>query len=339
MTTSPHRSPFFAVVGFSTIVAAGILTLPAVAAAQDHDEEVQSLSAYPAKIWEDPGPIQHLDLFWGNGSPDREPVGPFTFVAEELGGTNPKAQVRDVNGVLWGAKWDEEVQSEVAASRLAWAMGLRVDETYYVETGTIVFPGRQRPALQRVGSFIDKQGNFKSPARFKRWIPGLKSKGDWPFDENPVMAEGGYSVLVLMNVIMANWDAKDSNNRIMSVPEATGTADWYMVGDYGACFGKMGGSTSHSKYDLVDYVGNPPVVRSVSGDRVHLEFKGRNASAHASVPLEGARFFANRAAELTLAQVEDAFRAARASDQELHGFAEAVYGRIREVVTKVSNKL
>ena len=335
MMTSPKRSSFLAVVGFSTIVASGIVTFPAVAVAQGRNEQGQSLSANPPRIWEDRGPIEQLDLFWGGGSPERVPVGPFTFVSEDLGGTNPKANVRDVNGVLWGVKWDEEAQSEVAASRLAWAMGLRVDETYYVKTGTIVFSGSQRPTFQRIGSFIDKLGNLKSGARFKRWVPEQKIKGDWPFDQNPLMAEGGYSVLVLMNVIMANWDAKDSNNKLLSVPETTGTTDWFMVGDYGACFGKMGGRTSHSKYRLRDFVANPPVVSSVSGDTVHLEFKGRNASAHASVPREGARFFANRAAELTLAQVEDAFRAAKATEQDLHGFAEAVYGRIREVVTKV----
>lgn len=336
MVTSSMRSRFFAIVGFSTIVAAGILTVPTVAAARDRaDGQARNLSANRLMIWEDRGPIEQLDLFWAGGSRDRIPVGPFTFVAEDLGGTNPKAHVRDVNGVLWGVKWDEEVQSEVAASRLAWAMGLRVDETYYVENGTIVFPGGQRPTFQRIGSYIDKRGNLKSAARFKRWVPEQKIKGEWPFDDNPLMTEGGYSVLVLMNVIMANWDAKDSNNKLLSVPETTGTTDWYMVGDYGACFGKMGGRTSHSKYRLRDFVANPPVIKSVSADAVHLEFKGRNASAHASVPLEGARFFANRAAALTLAQVEDAFRAANANEQELQGFAEAVYGRIREVVTKV----
>src|SRR5688572_337144 len=125
MTTSPKRSPFFAIGGFSTIIAAGILAFPTVGAAQDRAEQVRSLSANPSKIWEDRGPIEQLDLFWANGSPDRVPVGPFTFVAEDLGGTNPKAHVRDINGVLWGVKWDEEVQAEVAASRLAWAMGLR----------------------------------------------------------------------------------------------------------------------------------------------------------------------------------------------------------------------
>lgn len=42
--------------------------------------------------------------------------------------------------MLWGVKWDEEVQGEIAASRLAWAMGLRVDETYHVTTGKILSP-------------------------------------------------------------------------------------------------------------------------------------------------------------------------------------------------------
>jgi hypothetical protein len=108
-----------------------------------------------------------------------------------------------------------------------------------------------------------------------------------------------------------------------------------MIGDYGACFGKMGGFTSHSKYSLKDFLKNPPVIKSVTGDTVYLDYKGRSASAHASVSLEGARFFATRAKELTLAQVEDAFRAANTNDAELRGFSRAVYDRIREVVTKV----
>src|SRR5436190_14937144 len=167
MATSPKHPSFLAVIGLSTIVAAGILARPALAAAQEHEGQGQSLTINQLRIWEDRGPIEQLDLFWGGGSAERLPAGPFTFVAEDLGGTNPKANVRDVNGVLWGVKWDEEAQSEVAASRLAWAMGLRVDETYYVEKGTIVFTGGQRPTFQRIGPFIDRQGNFTSAARFK----------------------------------------------------------------------------------------------------------------------------------------------------------------------------
>lgn len=334
MTDSPRGSRSL-LTGFGAIAAAVILTLPAIAAAQGPATEVQAPSANAPKIWEDRGPIERLDLYWGNGSPDRVPVGPFTFVAEDLGGSNPKARVRDVQGVLWKVKWDEEAQSEVAASRLAWAMGLRVDEVYHVTTGAIVFAGPRRPTLQRIGPFIDGQGNLKSGARFERNVPEQTTRRRWAFDDNPLRGEGGYSVLVLMNVVLANWDAKNSNNRILSVPDTMTATDWYMVGDYGTAFGKMGRFPFHSKYDLKEYVANPPVVRSIEGDTVHLAYKGKNGAAHASVPLEGARFFASRAAALTLAQVEDAFRAANVSEQDLHGFADAVYSRIHEVVTKL----
>jgi hypothetical protein len=337
MVSYPRRTPCFGLAALMTLVMTGALATPAVAsAAGDHDKGHAEL-ARPSRIWVDRGPIQDLDLYWANGSPERVPLGPFTFLSEDLGGTNPKAQVRDANGVLWGVKWDEEARSEIAASRLAWAMGLRVDETYYVETARIVFPGGRPPAFQRIGSFIDKAGNFKSAARFKRWVPGEISRGEWALDENPVATDHGYSVLLLMDVIMANWDAKESNTKILAVPDAAGETDWYMIGDYGACFGKMGSRSSHSKYRLKGFLANPPVVSAVTGDSMYLEFKGRNASAHAVIPRAGARFFAAHAAGLTLAQVEDAFRAANAGESERREFAQAVYDRIREVVTKAGD--
>ncbi|MEO8678886.1 MAG: hypothetical protein ABI665_07560 [Vicinamibacterales bacterium] len=335
MVTSPKRSPFLIRVGLRSLIVAGLLSYPIAVSAQGGEQRLQRQGANAAKIWEDRGPVDRLNLYWANGSPERVPVGPFTFVSEDLGGTNPKANVRDVNGVLWGVKWDEEVHAELAASRLAWAMGLRVDETYYVGTGKILFPRGQRPALQRIAEYIDRNGTLRGPARFKRWITEYTSKGEWPLGDNPMKAESGYAVLLMMDVVMANWDAKDSNTRILSVPGETGATDWYMVGDYGACFGKMGGTTSHSKYRLNDFLVNPPVIKSVSGDTVYLAYRGRNGEAHASVPLAGAQFFADIAGNLTLAQVEDAFRAANAKDAELHGFAQAVYARIRDVVAAV----
>src|SRR6185295_13591980 len=156
--TPRANSPALVAVAILASVALGILTSPAVATAQ------------PRRILEDRGPVQNLDLYWGNASPDRAPIGPFTFLSEDLGGTNPKANLQDAKGVQWNAKWDEEVQAEVAATRLAWALGLNVEETYYVESGLIVFPGK-RPTLHRLGSFIDKSGKFRSAARFERRSP------------------------------------------------------------------------------------------------------------------------------------------------------------------------
>src|SRR5262249_12038965 len=120
-------------------------------------------SKNPRRPRTDPEPRSVL----GNTSPDRAPVSPFTFLSEDVSGTNPKAILRDANGVIWNAKWDEEVRAEVAATRLAWALGLRVEETYYVEDGQITF-AHKRPSFHRLGPFIDKAGRFRSAARFER---------------------------------------------------------------------------------------------------------------------------------------------------------------------------
>jgi hypothetical protein len=288
------------------------------------------------RILDDRGPVQSLDLYWGNTSAERAPVGPFTFLSENLGGTQPKAILVDANGVRWNAKWGNEVQPEVAATRLAWAVGLNVEETYYVEDGQIVFPDR-RPSFHRLGSYIDKDGRFRSAARFERRDANRVSKGHWSYGRDLMTDEDGYTTLVLMDVVMANWDAKNANHKILSMTDGTGTTDWYMVGDYGACFGKMGGLLNHSKFKLRDYVHNKPVITSVRGETVHLGFSGTNASAHATLPIEGVRLFATRAAALSVKQIEDAFRAAHASGADLDGFADATYQRMQEAIAVSSS--
>src|SRR4029453_1961705 len=98
-------------------------------------------------------------------------------------------------------------------------------------------------------------------------------------------------ILVLMDVVLANWDARDANTKILSVNDERGTTDWYMVGDYGASFGKMGGLFGRSKYKLKDYLRNRPVITSVDGQTVRLGYSGFNSTEHASVPLQGIRLF------------------------------------------------
>ena len=66
-----------------------------------------------AVLWRDPGAIGSKDLFWGSGAEARAPQGPFTFVAEDTSGTNPKITVKDARGVEWDMKFDEEVHAEV----------------------------------------------------------------------------------------------------------------------------------------------------------------------------------------------------------------------------------
>src|SRR5687767_10562841 len=90
-----------------------------------------------ARLWRDPTPIARRDLRWGSGSDARAPRPPFKFVEEDLGGSQPKVTVTDVNGVTWAVKFGIEVSSELASNRIIWALGYLVEEMYYVPSGTI----------------------------------------------------------------------------------------------------------------------------------------------------------------------------------------------------------
>src|SRR5258708_842505 len=49
-------------------------------------------------LWREPKDIDHRDLFHGPGGKEHQPAGIFTFVGEDLDGSNPKFDVRDDSG-------------------------------------------------------------------------------------------------------------------------------------------------------------------------------------------------------------------------------------------------
>src|SRR5271168_1169735 len=53
------------------------------------------------ELWREPKDIRSQDLFYGPGGKEHQPHGPFTFVKEDLDGSNPKYDVRDQDGVKW----------------------------------------------------------------------------------------------------------------------------------------------------------------------------------------------------------------------------------------------
>lgn len=129
-----------------------------------------------------------------------------------------------------------------------------MEETYFVSEGQIIFSNGVKPQLQRAGSFIANNGSFK-PARFERRdaqapapspSTGGKSKKPktptesayWSFKNNEFVGTREFSGLAVMNSIVANWDTKDTNNKIVSFD---GVTPFYIIGDYGGTLGKMGG--------------------------------------------------------------------------------------------------
>src|SRR5580765_8562634 len=88
-------------------------------------------------LWRAPHRMTTSDWVWGPGGEQKAPQPPFTFVKENLGGTNPKVDVRDARGRKWTVKFGGEVHTEVFASRLLYAVGFAAESTYYVSEGVI----------------------------------------------------------------------------------------------------------------------------------------------------------------------------------------------------------
>jgi len=277
-------------------------------------------------IWDDRGNIAELDLFLGIGSEEGMPKAPFQFKEEDQTGTNPKIKVIDANGMKWNIKFDEEVHAEVACSRIVWACGYMVEESYFVASGQVrgvTGLGRAKKFVKSDGSFTD--GMFeKRPDNIARW------KTPWSWSGNPFTGTKEMSGLIMLNVLVNNWDAKEENNTVLGMYDEDGSVkEWYTVADWGGSLGKTGSVLSHSKWDVDDF-GKQRFVDGVSGNTLKLHYAGK-MSGHASVPLEHARWFAGIIGQLTDEQLRQAFKAAGATPNETEGFAKQMRRKIEEL--------
>lgn len=306
-----------------------LLATSTLAGAKDKDKARVSVPG-DAMIWADPGDVSAKDLYWGIGSPEGVPKPPFTFLKEDFSGTKPKVHVTDANGVRWNVKLgSDEVHAEVAASRITWALGFMVEESYYVDTGRI--DGMRSETLKRAGRAFRPDGSFVA-ARFEKRPDHIERlKINWTWDQNPFVGSKEISGLKLLAVMVNNWDVMPKNNNVLAIRGADGSVrTWYLIADWGQTFGRMGSPQSHSKWVLQDYK-STPFVLGTSGDTLKLHFEGYTPDLFRNIPIEHARWFAGLVSQLSDAQLRDAFRAGGARPAD----AEAFAARFREKVDEL----
>ncbi|HXB73784.1 MAG TPA: hypothetical protein VNY05_36435 [Candidatus Acidoferrales bacterium] len=288
-------------------------------------------------LWRDPADISSRDLFYGPGGEKHAPHGAFTFVKEDLDGTNPKFVVVDQDGVKWKVKMGLEARPETVASRIAWAVGYYANEDFFVRDLDVHGMPRR---LQRGQKLLDADGSVHN-VRLKREEKSEKKIGNWQWRHDAFTGTRELNGLKVVMALINNWDLKDENNAIYQ----EGSQRIYMISDLGASFGSAGrtwprekakdnlDSYSHSKFirnltaDTVDfqvparprwvYLVNPKEYLS----RVHLERIGR-------VPRGDARWMGQLLARLSSRQIRDAFRASGYSPAEVEGFASVLEQRI-----------
>ena len=299
-----------------------------------------------AKLWHDPGEITALSPFYGSGGADHKPRGTMTYVDEDHAGSNPKFHVLDQEGTNWTAKMGVEARPETAAAHLLWAAGYYTDEDYFVPRLTVEgLPSH----LERGQNLVGADGTIKN-VRLERHIKGQRKTGNWKWKRNPFTGTRQFNGLRVMMALMNSWDLKDENNAVYELKsEVAGPRKIYVVSDLGASFGTTGyswtqamakgnlKSYSHSRFiskvrpEFVDFnvPARPALIYffHLPGliQRLRMRWIGRH------IPREDAKWVGDLLSRLSLGQIQDAFRSAGYSPQEVEGFSKVVQERIAEL--------
>ncbi len=318
-----------------------MLAAPAAPAGKDKIA-APSVKSAQGTLWVEPADIQSRNLFYGPGGEKHQPKGTeFTFVDEDMDGTNPKYNVKDPDGVKWKIKLGAEAKPETAATRLVWAVGYFATEDYFLPTVHVTgLPAH----LHRGGKWVSTDGEMKD-ARLKRHLKGEEKVGDWPWHDDPFVQTREWNGLRVMMALINNWDLKDVNNAVYE----DGPQHLYLVSDLGASFGTTGYNPrqhiskgnlkgyEHSHFitkktnEYVDFAvpSRPALIvffnPAESFRRMHLRWIGKR------VPRSDARWMGQMLAKLSPAQIRDAFLASGYSKEETEGFAQVVEKRIGEL--------
>lgn len=295
-------------------------------------------------LWREPRSISSENLFYGPGGKQHQPQGPFTFIKEDLDGSNPKFSVEDANGVKWKVKLGDEARPETVVSRLVWAAGYHTDWDYFMPKIQV----EEMPLrLHRGQELVGPNGNVDN-VRLKREPDGEKKIGIWKWRDNPFLGTRELGGLRVLMAVVNNWDLKDENNAILE-EKLPREERIYEISDLGSSFGKNGLSRDRrkSKGDLEVYI-RSRFIKKINADfvdfatprradvvalvnpheffsRLHLRWIGRNISR------EDARWMGAELAQLSPNQIRDAFRAAGYSPQEVDGFTTVVEARIAQL--------
>lgn len=287
-----------------------------------------------AVIWQNRGPVAMLDL-GGGPAGAREPGTLFLFIKESDGATSPKFDVEDEHGTTWKVKLGEEARPETAATRLLWAMGYVVDESYYRSRIHVL----SLPRLVRGQEFVS-DGGIVSGARLER-DPETTDARAWSWSDNPFVGTREFNGLRVMMALLNNWDLKDGNNSTTAA--ANGDAR-FGITDLGATWGRTGNVFGRSKGVSKDYAGAPfihkvtpthvdfvlnsrPFLLSIVRFRSYRE-RTRMESVVRHIPIADARWMGDRLGELSPEQVRDCFRAAGYPPADVDAYAGVVLARI-----------
>jgi hypothetical protein len=297
-------------------------------------------------LWREPQDVDRRDLFYGPGGEEHQPRGTFTFVDEDLDGSNPKFNVRDDAGMKWKIKLGAEARPETVASRLVWAVGYSADEDYFLREVVV----RGMPLHLHRGQHLVGANGAMRDVRLKREPEDGKKIGNWQWRNNPFSGTRELNSLRVLMAVINNYDLKDVNNAIRGNKRSSAAAEElvYEVSDLGSSFGSAGlERTDQSKGNLHAY-SRTQFIKKVTPGEVDFDVPRRpdwivlvNAPeffmrlglrwiGH-QIPRGDAKWMGHLLAQLSSDQIRNAFKAAGYSAQEIDGFTAVLESRIAQL--------
>jgi hypothetical protein len=274
--------------------------------------------AQVAELWVNPTDIASRDVFNGVGGArlTPNPDVPYTFVERDTTGSSRGYDVRDPSGLLWSVKIGPEAQTEVVVSRLLWAAGYHQPPTYYVPRWLLAQDGRQ---------------TAQPPGRFRPELPGYRKIGRWAWDENPFVGTRPYRGLLVLNMLVNNWDLKTSQNVIYALDrEHEGARRWYVVRDVGASLGQTPGRLlDGTPNDLAGFEAQG-FITGVEGQHVAFDYHRPHNELFARITPADVRWACDLLAQLTPQQWRDAFRAGGYSADESARYIRKMQAKIAQ---------
>jgi hypothetical protein len=268
-----------------------------------------------AELWQEPADIARRDLYGGPGGARNAPNPQTKFRIVELDkkGFSRGYDVEDERDREWSVKTGLEARPETVVSRLIWAVGYHQPPTYYL------------PTWQAEGSTVPM-----AAARFRLDTPGPKKVDDWYWNTNPFVGTREFQGLLVLMIMVNNWDLKNTQNVLYDV-EGAKPPRWYVVRDIGASLGGTRWFLPGTRDHLVDFE-REKFIRDVDKGLVKFYYRGawREPYLKAGVHVEDVAWICGWLSKLSDAQWKDAFRAGGYSPEESARFIKRMKEKIAE---------
>jgi hypothetical protein len=299
-----------------------VISLSITSFAQESSDRKTALKGTPI-LWQEPVDIASRDLYLGAGGEAMKPnLSKITFIKEESGGYSTKYRVRDANGQEWVVKLGKESQPDTVANRLLWAIGYQTEIAYLVPRVT-----------------IEGKGTVEN-ARFEARPKNIERDGEWHWDDNPFKGTREFQGLKVMMLLLNNWDIKDANNKILLTqnPQTGQVESHYIISDLGGTLGKTGGIVSRTRNKPVDFFA-AQFVEGVKDHYVRFNYGGKRGDLFRDITIEQAGWIGELLSKLSPQQIDDIFRAANYSSDEMAILRQALLARINELVSLQNMRL